>query len=266
MEKNNEKNIVLFQENLPVAFFVCVGLVVWHYGVVLLKVPEYILPTPYAILCEMLSSYDCLVRHAVVTLYEVLCGFFIAAIAAFLFSIGILFSTFIRKIVYPIIIFFQVVPKIAIAPLFLIWFGYGVLPKIIITAIVCFFPILVNAVKGLGSIDNELLELTRSLNASKTQVLLKVRIPSSVPFIFAGLRISITLSVIGAIIGEFIGADKGLGYLIMIANSKLDTTMLFAILVVLSVLGIMLFLIICIVEKAVLGKWHLHPVQTGIGR
>lgn len=149
----------------------------------------------------------------------------------------------------------QTTPKIAIVPFLILWFGYDLLPKIIIAAIVSFFPILVNSVKGLKSADLELLDLMKSYGATNKQVFLKVKFPYALPYIITGLKIGVAFSVIGAIVAEFVGADKGLGYLIMQGNINLDTSFMFAALVILSLLGVALYKIMSIIEKKVL-YWH----------
>ncbi len=220
----------------------------WQGAVKIFRIPEYILPSPSEIILMIIQKHQYLIKHSAITLSEILIGFLLGTSAAFIISLGILYSKIMEKIVYPLLVFTQVTPKIAIAPLLLIWFGYGLLPKIIITALVSFFPIIINSVKGLKSIDPELVDLMYSLSATKREMLTKIRIPFSLPYVFAGLKISITLSVIGAIVGEFVGADRGLGYIIVISNANLDTTLMFACLVILTIIGMGLFLSICLIE------------------
>ncbi|NQU18531.1 ABC transporter permease [bacterium] len=227
----------------------------------ILKIPEYILPSPSGIILEIIQKQQYLIKHSLITLSEILIGFVLGMSAAFIISLGILYSKTIEKVVYPLLIFTQVTPKIAIAPLLLIWFGYGLLPKIIITALVGFFPIVINTVRGLKSIDLELADLMYSLSATKRQMMTKIRIPSSIPYVFVGLKVSITLSVIGAIVGEFVGADRGLGYIIMISNANLDTALVFACLIILSIIGLGLFWVICLVESFY--SW-CRPIESSI--
>lgn len=249
------------RDNAPWMVTLFLLIFIWHFTTRFFNVPTYILPNPVDVIEELIRKFPSLMYHGGITLSEILIGFFCGMSIAFLLSIGILYSRTVERVVYPFLIFLQVVPKIALAPLFLIWFGYGQMPKIAVSAIMCFFPIIVNTVRGLKSVDNELLDLTDSLNATKLQVFLKIRLPSSMPFVFAGLRIAITLSVIGAVVGEFIGADKGLGYLIMLSNVDLETTRMFATLLVLSCMGITLFLSVCGIERLFLAHW---PAQAKV--
>jgi NitT/TauT family transport system permease protein len=233
----------------------------WQWLVSILIIPEYILPTPSKIALKIIQKQQYLIRHSLITLSEILAGFALGVSAAFILSLGMVYSKTMEKVVYPLLMLIQVTPKVAIAPLFLIWFGFGLLPKIIIAALVGFFPSIINTVKGLKSIDSELADLMHSLSANKRQFLIKVRIPSALPYVFAGLKVSMALSVIGAVIGEFVGASRGLGYVIIIANSNLETALVFASLFILSIIGIGSFGIICLIES--LYSWH-KPLEFSI--
>lgn len=242
-------------------FILILLLLLWQLAVEIFKMPEYILPSPSAIIFKIIQKQQYLMKHSLITLSEILAGFVLGMLAAFILSLGILYSKTMGKIIYPLLIFAQVTPKIAIAPLFIIWFGYGLLPKVVITALVSFFPIIINTVKGLKSIDSELVDLMYSLSVTKRKMLAKIRIPSSLPYVFAGLKISITLSVIGAIVGEFVGSASGLGYVIIIANSNLETALVFSCLAILSIIGLGLFGMICLLES--LYSWH-KPLEASI--
>ncbi|MBM3253444.1 MAG: ABC transporter permease [Candidatus Omnitrophica bacterium] len=242
-------SLSLIKKHLPSLLTLIFLLLLWQWLVDILKIPGYILPSPLEIISEIIQKKQYLIRHSLITLIEILTGFALGMLIAFIISLGILYSKIMEKVIYPLLIFTQVTPKIAIAPLFLIWFGYGLLPKIVVTALVAFFPIIINTVKGLKSIDMELADLMYSLSATKRQILNKIRIPSSLPYVFAGLKVSISLSVIGAIVGEFVGADRGLGYIIMISNANLETAQVFACLIILSIMGVGLFLAICLIES-----------------
>lgn len=183
-------------------------LILWQWAVKILHIPEYILPSPTEIFFTAIQYQQHLIKHSLITFYEILIGFTLGLTAAFIISLGILYSQVLEKFIYPLLISFEVTPKIALAPLFLIWFGYGLLPKILITALISFFPIIINTVKGFKSIEMELIDLMYSLSATRRQMLIKIRMPSSLPYVFAGLKIAITLSVTGAVIGEFVGANK----------------------------------------------------------
>jgi NitT/TauT family transport system permease protein len=163
----------------------------------------------------------------------------------------------VREVTYPFLVVAQILPKIAFAPLFLIWFGFGLMPKIVIAALIAFFPIVINMAKGLTSVDGEMLEYMDSLGASAREKFFKISLPWAMPYIFAALKISITLAIVGAVVGEFVAAGEGLGYVINAANISLDTTLMFAAIVVLSVLGVALFLVIVLLERLIM------PAATG---
>jgi NitT/TauT family transport system permease protein len=162
----------------------------------------------------------------------------------------------LRDILMPLLLVAQLVPKVAIAPLLLIWFGYGLIPNVVVAFVVAFFPIVVNGASGLAAVQPELLDLGRSLQASRWQTFWKFRIPTALPEVFSGMKIAVTLAIIGAIIGEFVGGNRGLGYLIIVANQELDTPLAFAAIFLLSVMGIILYGLVETLER-VLIPWHL---------
>ncbi|MCB1246802.1 MAG: ABC transporter permease, partial [Acidimicrobiia bacterium] len=209
-----------------IAFYV--GLFVfWEYASGTL-IREYLLPAPSTIVEAMVDQWDPLVSNSWVTLQEILIGFAIGSGAGFLMGVGIFYSGFLRRVLYPGALFTQTVPKIALAPLFIVWFGVGQQPIIAITALICLFPVLINTVAGLESVDPRLLELMHSVSASGWQKFRMIHLPSGLPSIMAGLEVASTLAVVGALVGEFVGANAGLGYQILIANSRLRTDLLFA--------------------------------------
>jgi len=228
----------------------------WQLAVLIFEIPSYVLPMPTKILTTLFIQKQYLIKHSMVTLVEILLGFGIGSAFGFVLALAISSFRFLEKVLYPLLIFTQVTPKIAVAPLFIIWFGYGLLPKVIITALMSFFPVVVNMVKGLKQVHPDLVSLMSSLSATKKQILYKIRLPSAMPFLFSALKVSITLSVIGAVIGEFVGADKGLGYVIMVANANLETSLVFAALTILCFIGTTLFLIIGVIEKTLFKKYY----------
>jgi NitT/TauT family transport system permease protein len=170
-------------------------------------------------------------------------------------SVVMIHSRVMSEALYPLLVLSQVLPKVAVAPLLLLWLGYGMLPKVVIAFTIAFFPIVINGVSGLTNVDPEMLDLLRVLKASRWQVLVKIRIKNALPYFFDSLKIAITLAVIGAIVAEFLGGDTGLGYLIIVSNSTISTTMMFAALIVLSVLGMLLFALIMVVERLAI-PWY----------
>jgi NitT/TauT family transport system permease protein len=223
----------------------------WEAACLGLSIPEYLLPAPHDVISKIYTKFPVLLRHLRVTALEVALGFAVGATAGFCIAVAISSSERMAAVLYPLLIITQVVPKIALAPLFLIWFGYGILPKIVIAALISFFPIVVNTSVGLVSIEPELLDLTRSLSATRYQVFWKIRLPSALPYIFSALKVSVLFSIVGTITGEFVGANKGLGYLIIIGNTTLDTSLVFAALTLLGLMGILCFAAIVRLQKIV---------------
>jgi NitT/TauT family transport system permease protein len=161
----------------------------------------------------------------------------------------------------PTLLFFQVVPKVAIAPLFLVWFGVGALPKVLVAFLISFFPIVIDAAVGLRSMSTEMRDLARSMGATRMQVFARFRLPTSLPYLFSGLKVAATLAVAGAVVGEFVGADKGLGYLLLVTNSNLETALMFAALFALTIIGLAFFYAVELLE-ALLIPWHVtHRVR-----
>jgi NitT/TauT family transport system permease protein len=220
-------------------------------------VPPYILPAPSAVVERLFSDWSIIWEHTWTTLQEVVAGFFLGSVFGILLALPIAYSSAFRNTIYPIIISSQAVPKIAIAPLLVLWLGFGLWPKIVITALMVFFPVVVTAAEGFSSVDRSLLELLRSVHAPRWQVFSRISFPHALPRIFAGLKIGITLAVVGAIVGEWVGADSGLGYLLVYANTFLDSTLLFSALTLLVVLGVGLFMIVGGVERLVM-PWKKH--------
>jgi NitT/TauT family transport system permease protein len=231
----------------------------WEYGVQWLEVPSYILPPPSEIvvalwrgLNEAITSRAGYWLHAGVTLYEVMLGFFIGS------SVGLVLGTLISQIrileatlrVY--IVAIQSLPKIALAPIVVLWFGFGLTSKVVIICLLTFFPLLVTSMAGFKAVDIERLELMRSLGANVWQTFWKVRLPSALPYIFAGLDMAAVFAVVGAIVGEFVGAQRGLGTLILSMNSQMDTAGTFSVFIILALLGVFLNLMLRAVERRLL--------------
>jgi ABC-type nitrate/sulfonate/bicarbonate transport system permease component len=240
---------------LPAAIVVAF-LALWETLIWALDVKPYILPAPSAIARSLVTNWSVLASNLTVTLTEILLGFALAAIVAFIAGTAVAFSATLRRGVYPLLVASQTVPIIAIAPVLIIWFGYNIWPRVIATALIAFFPLTVNVVTGFSSVEPELKVFFRSLHASRLAFFFKLALPSALPFIFAGLRISAVLSVIGATVSEWMGADSGLGRLIARDTAELNTVRVFACIVVLSTLGISLFTTVVVVEWLVLPWRH----------
>lgn len=229
-------------------------LIVWQ--LVGLKVPRYLLPTPLGAAQELVVRAPLLGQHALVTLWEIALGFLLAMLVSVPCGLAVAFSPTVERVVMPVLVFTQLIPKIALAPLFIIWFGFGLFPKVFMTFLLSFFPIIINAVVGFRSLDQEIVYLIRSMGLGPWRAFVKVRLPHALPNIFAGLKVAITLATVGAIIGEFVGSDKGLGYLLLVAGGDLRTELLFATLVVLTAIGLILYYLMACLERLAI-PWHI---------
>jgi len=224
-------------------------IVVWEGMVRLAKIPEFIFPAPSRIVDFYVKFGYTLTEDTAATLMETVLGFLLAAVLGVVFAVLLVYSALLYDILYPPLIVLQVTPKIAIAPLLLLWFGYGLLPKVVIGFFISFFPIVVTTVHGLTSVEPEMLDLLHSLRASKRKIFLKARLPHAVPYMFSGFQIAMTLSLIGAIVAEFVGAELGLGFKIVYSQYSANTPMLFAALGLLAVAGLVLFYLMLFLER-----------------
>lgn len=213
------------------------------------------MPSPTTTLRVMGDKWGYIWHHTWVTTYETLLGFAIAVGIGVLAAVIMVYSATVEKTLYPILLFAQVIPKIAIAPLFVVWLGFGLAPKIFVAVLIAFFPVVISMVTGLKAVDPEMIELSATMGAGPLRTFAKIRFPASLPYLFAGLKVAVTLAVTGAVVGEFVGANEGLGYVILQANGNLDTPMLFAGLLVMSAIGVVLFVLVELAEKLLL-PWH----------
>jgi NitT/TauT family transport system permease protein len=231
-------------------------LIIWEIAVMLFKLPAYLLPRPTEIVRTLIEEWDSLQSNGMVTAYEMILGYVLAVVIGVPLAIGITASPSFDRFITPILLFFQTVPKIAIAPLFLVWFGVGTMPKVLVAFLISFFPIVIDTAVGLRSVSLEMIDLARSMGATRMQIFTQFRLPTSLPYLFSGLKVAATLAVVGAVVGEFVGADRGLGYILLVANSNLQTALLFATIVVLTALGLLLFYAIEILEHFMI-PWHV---------
>jgi ABC-type nitrate/sulfonate/bicarbonate transport system permease component len=236
----------------PPALLLAAILGAWEWGVRAVGVPFYILPAPSRIAALMVAERELLVGEAAVTLLEIAIGFGVAFIVGIGLALLIFSSRTVERAVYPLVIASQTVPVFAIAPLLIVWLGYGMLSKVAMAALIVFFPIVVNTVDGLRAADSDAINLLVILGATPAQVLLKIRVPAALPFVFSGIRIAVATSVIGAVIGEWVGATHGLGFLMIHANAQLRIDLVFAAITVLSLMAVGLFLAVSGVEWLVL--------------
>ncbi len=235
----------------PIGMMV-VLIAVWEAAARLFSIPPYLLPAPSQIVLSMDSNSVILIKDSVVTTFEILLGFALSVAVGVPLALAIyLWRPFARG-VYPLLVSSQAVPKVAVAPLFLVWFGFGLLPKVLIAFLIAFFPVVINTAMGLASLEREKIYLAQSMGLGSVATFFKIQLPNALPSIFAGLKISITFAVVGAVVGEFVGGQGGLGYLLLIANGNMDTALLFAGIVALTLLGIVLFALVGLLERLVL--------------
>lgn len=214
-------------------------------------IPSWLLPAPSAIGESMVEWRSELAWHSMVTLYEVLAGFALAIVISIPLAVAVVYSPFLQNTIYPILLALQSMPKVAIAPLLVLWIGFGALPKILVVFLVCFFPIVVATASGLSNVPTAVLDLIRSLSATSYQTFMKIRFPTAIPHIFVGFKIAITFAVIGGVIGEFVGSDQGLGYLILISTAQSRTPLAFGALLLLTIMSMVLYYAVEFVERLI---------------
>jgi NitT/TauT family transport system permease protein len=234
---------------------------IWEIAVRILELPSYLLPAPSEIARVMVERFQLILEHSWVTAYEMIMGYFLAIVIAIPMAIAITASPNFDRFITPILLFFQTVPKISLAPLFLVWFGVGILPKVLVAFLISFFPIIIDTAVGLRSIAPEMVDLARSMGATRFQIFYRFRLPTSLPYLFSGLKVASTLAVVGAVVGEFVGADRGLGYLLLVANSNLLTALMFGAIFALTAQGLILFYLIQSLETLLI-PWHIS-VRSG---
>ncbi len=237
------------RQNVAATFLFLVLLAGWQAAVVILGIREYLLPDPGSVARAVLDASLRWPDHILITGLEIGGGFLVAATAGIVLGILIAWSPLLEKALLPFLVFVNTLPKVAVAPLVLVWVGYGLLPNIIIAAVIAFFPVAINTAVGLTQIDPDLIDLGRSLGAPKWRVFLKIRLPNALPYLLSGLKVSSTLAVVGAIIGEFIASQRGLGAVIITTQVTLNTTVAFASLVWISILGIVLYAVVDLVSR-----------------
>lgn len=242
-----------------------VFLVFWEVGVRVFKVPAYFLPGPIEILTTFFKEFGKLSNHGWITLYEMLLGYALAVAIAIPLAIAITSSRRFDEFVTPTMLFLQTIPKVAIAPLMIVWFGVGPTPKVLVAFLISFFPIVIDAAVGLRSMSAEMIDLARSMGASRMQVFTQFRLPTSLPYLFSGLKVAATLSVAGAVVGEYVGSDRGLGFLLLVTNSNMQTALMFATIVALTLLGLIFFYVVEMVEGLLI-PWHVtHRTREETG-
>jgi NitT/TauT family transport system permease protein len=240
---------------IPVATVMTV-LGVWAGTVALFNIPDFLLPPPQDVVLRIILDWPILLKNGLFTLNSVLTGFAASVLIGMPIAFAIVLSRTIERISMPILVMSQTIPKVAIAPILVVWLGFGILPKIAIVFLISFFPIVVSTVVGLKSVEADMIDLVRSMGASTSKIMFRVRVPTALPQLFAGLKIAICLSVVGAIVGEFVGSDSGLGYLLLTSTGSLDGPLIWAALFILIAIGIVLFSIVVKIERLLI-PWHV---------
>lgn len=224
-------------------------LLIWELAVVALGIRSIILPPPSEIIAVMFRRYDLLLAHLWPSLYLTVLGFLLSVVGGVFVAILITYSEIVRKGFYPVIVVSQVIPKISIAPLFIVWFGTGTISSLLLAFLIAFFPMTINAAMGFHAIDEDIHKMARTFMGSRWQIFWKIRMPNSLPYIFGGMKISITLAIIGVIVSEFVASQEGIGYLIKLAGGLLDTPLMMAAITVLSITGLGLYALIALAES-----------------
>lgn len=232
------------------------GLVIWELSVRFFNVQEWLLPPVSQILSELIADPLLFIENGWVTLREILVGFIVSVTFGFVMATGMFWSRLLERSVYPFLIASQTVPVFTLAPLLVIWTGTGMTPKVVIVVLFTFFPITIGLMTGLRSVDADMIAMFRTLGASKWQMFTKLHLPSALPYLFAGLKVAAVVSVIGAVIGEWIGASAGLGWLIKTSGSRYQTDKVFAAIFTLSVMASMMFILISLAQTRMLRNYH----------
>ena len=243
--KNNGQTLLTF----------ILALLFWHLGVVLFGVKEFILPTPIAAIQTLFQGKFRWPMNFMATFYEVVGGFLVSGLVGVILGVAVVWSEWLKRTILPFLVFLNSLPKIAVAPLFMIWFGYGIVPNILIVFLISFFPVVINTATGLVAVEEDLLDLVNYLHATKWQKMKKIQLPNSLPYIFSGLKIAATTAVTGAIVGEFVASDKGLGSIIISSQTTLATPVIFGSLILITIIGMALFGFVGMMER-LLTPWE----------
>jgi NitT/TauT family transport system permease protein len=237
--------------------------VVWEFAVHLTGVKEYLLPPPSKVWAEFLKRSDTVMMGAWVTTQEIIAGYLLAVVVSIPLALAVAYSRFVESAIYPVVVFLQIIPKIAIAPLFIIWFGFGFTPKLLLVFLLSFFPIVVASIAGFKSVDPEIMDFARTTGAGGWKMFFKIRLPQALPDIFTGLKVGAALSATAAVVAEFVASDRGLGYLLLQYNGNLDTPMVFAIIVLLSLIGLAVYYVVEIIERFTI-PWHVSQQAADV--
>ncbi|MCW5690992.1 MAG: ABC transporter permease [Pseudolabrys sp.] len=238
----------------PLIFLVFLT-IAWDLVIRLFNIPPYQIPKPADVIQTLWTDWPELLAQSIPTTIATVQGFVLSALFGIPIAMLIVGSRTVESYIYPLLVFSQSIPKIAIAPLFVVWFGFGMLPKVLSAFLLGFFPVVVSAVQGFKSVEPDMLDLARAMEANRLQIFRMVRLPHALPAIFSGLKVSITLAVVGAVVGEFVGSNNGLGFVLQRSIGNFELPTMFAALVMLSLIGVILFWIVDLIERLMI-PWH----------
>jgi NitT/TauT family transport system permease protein len=230
--------------------------VAWELAVRVTGIKEYLLPPPSRVYTEFIKRFDPVMASAWVTTREIVAGYLLAIVVSIPLALWIAYSRFMENAIYPVIVFLQIIPKIAVAPLFIIWFGFGFAPKLLVVFLLSFFPIIVSSIAGFKSVDPDIMDFARTTGASQWKMFAMIRLPQALPQIFTGLKVGAALAATAAVVAEFVASDKGLGYLLLQYNGNLDTPMVFATIILLSIIGLAVYYAVELIERFTI-PWHV---------
>jgi NitT/TauT family transport system permease protein len=246
----------------PLIVFVLL-FVFWEFAVHLTGIKEYLLPPPSKVWTELVKHREAVAGGAWVTTQEIIAGYLLAIVVSIPLALSVAYSRFMENAIYPVVVFLQIVPKIAVAPLFIIWFGFGFTPKLLLVFLLSFFPIVVASIAGFKSVDPEIMDFARTTGAGGWKMFAKIRLPQALPDIFTGLKVGAALSATAAVVAEFVASDRGLGYLLLQYNGNLETPMVFAVVVLLGLIGLAVYYVVEVIERIAI-PWHVSQQTADV--
>jgi NitT/TauT family transport system permease protein len=245
----------------PVLSLVVV-IALWQFVIVVLQPAPYLLPSPMSVATTLVNQFPMLIYHSGITAFETLIAFLLSIAIALPLALMIARFRWFEDAIYPLLVTSQAVPKVALAPIILVWLGFGLHTNIVVGVLMAFFPVVISGVVGLKSVPEDMVFLARTMGLSSTQMFTKIHLPHALPSLFGGLKVCVTLAVVGAVVGEFVGSDRGLGYLILLASGQLQTALMFAALILLVVIGVVSFALVQMIEARVM-PWHRSQRNGG---
>ena len=247
--------LAMLVRNRNVFLTFLVLLAVWQLSADMFNLPVYILPSPVDVWSGFLTQPMRMLSHLGLTVQIIVAGYLIAIVVSIPLALLIAFSPLVQTTLYPLLVVFQIIPKIAIAPLFIVWFGFGFMPKVMLVFLLSFFPIVISAISGFRSLDSDIEDFARSTGASALRMFFLIRLPASLPSVFTGLKVGAAMAATAAVVAEFVGSDGGLGYLILEYNGFIETAKVFAAIILLSIAGLAIYYAVEVIEKITI-PWH----------